>query len=207
MSPGLLFAQASSNFKPDLTAQTTATAPAAATEEPATDGSIPESAIPSRNVSQEDYPEYVKAMTAIFSAGSRKTDPFGQFQDPDAKPIVRKPPPMANRPAPIPTVSLAEVVDRIEITTIMPAARKFLVGSRTFSQGDQIPVIFQNKQIRLQVVNVTARQIDFRNMENGETAARVLNILPEGMTKGHQGLSAPGIFSEGDAPLQLDQGN
>lgn len=207
LAPALLQAQSSSNFSAaDATAVVTQ-APPQEGESPSTTTPAPSITTPSRNLNPEEIPAYVNEMVRAFSITSRETDPFGQYQDPNARPVIRKPVVRQDAPPPVPAVPLSEIIERIEITTIMPSSNAILVGSRSFKKGEQIPVVFQGKRIQLEIMGVSARQIDFRNAETGETASRVMNLLPPGMTKGHQGLSAPGMFSEGDAPLQLDQGN
>jgi hypothetical protein len=90
----------------------------------------------------------------------------------------------------------------------MSAEKKFLVGSRTFTQGDQFPVNFRGKQIRIQIVEVSSRQIQFKNLESGEVAVHKLNLLPPGMRAGQDGITAPGMVPSGrEAPLEIEPAN
>ena len=89
----------------------------------------------------------------------------------------------------------------------MPGEKRFLVGNRTFKQGDQIPINFRNKPIRVQITEVNSRQIGFRNLDTGESAIRKLDMLPAGMTPGHRGITAPGMVPDNsNAPLDLETG-
>ena len=87
----------------------------------------------------------------------------------------------------------------------MPGEKRFLVGTRSIKQGDQIPLSFRGKQIRVQVTEVTSQQIAFKNLDNGETASRKLDMLPVGMTPGNRGISAPGMtLDRPNAPIELE---
>ncbi|MEI7910399.1 MAG: hypothetical protein WCK77_12240 [Verrucomicrobiota bacterium] len=142
-----------------------------------------------------DIKAYVTALANQLAIRDRASDPFGQLQDPNAKPVVK---PTLARPirratTAEPPASLSDIVGRIEITTIMPRDKRFLVGSRSIGQGDKLPLSFHNKQIHIEVIEVSSQRIVFRNVETGELGVRQLNLLPKGMTPGTHGLSAPGM--------------
>lgn len=164
---------------------------------------------PSRYVSDDDLDAYLDTLAATFSMRNRATDPFGLLQDPNAKPIVKattaKP---SRRIAPILATPFADIIKLIKVTTVMPKDKTFLVGTRSIKQGDQLPLTYRSKVIRVQVASVTSYLIEFRNLENGETAALKLNLLPTGMTPGTLSLTAPGMTpTRPDAPIELDGGS
>jgi hypothetical protein len=160
---------------------------------------------PSRRVSPEELPEYVRALSAVLSIRSRDTDPFGRIQDPDAKPIVKPTIAAAKRIAPIQATPFSEIVRLIKVTTIMPGERRFLIGNRSVSQGDRIPLAFRGKNIPVEVAAVSSNRISFRNLDNGETAELSLNMMPPGMTPGNDGIHAPGMIPDNpNAPIDLD---
>jgi hypothetical protein len=164
---------------------------------------------PSRYVSEEELPAYLEAFTTVFTIQKRATDPFGQLQDPNAKPVV-KPSVAKNsrRVAPIQATPLSEIVRLIKVTTIMPSERKFLIGTRSIKQGDHLPLSFRGKNINVEVSSVSSQRIEFRNLENGETAALPLSLMPVGMTPGNRGISAPGMTPDRpNAPIDLDGGS
>jgi len=168
----------------------------------------PVSDTPSRNVSDQDFQGYVDSLTAIFTIRKRATDPFGLLQDPDAKPIV-KPSVAKNsrRAAPIQATPFSEIVRLIKVSTIMPAEKRFLIGTRSVKQGERIPLSFRGRNLNVEVSSVSSRSIRFRNLENGETAELPLNLLPVGMTPGTRGITAPGMVpDQPNAPIQLDTG-
>ena len=52
---------------------------------------------------------------------------------------------------------------------------------------------------------MNSRQIDFRNVENGEVASLKLNLMPAGMSPGNDGITAPGMVPDNpNAPIDLD---
>lgn len=199
-------AQSASSFNTSSFGGSPQPAEPAPAEKPTAPGLAPST--PSRLVSREDLDGYVKGLVGIFSMQSRETDPFGRSQDPNAKPVVPvSPANNGRRPAPAPVVSLSEIVRLIVVNTIMPGEKQFLVGTRSFKQGDQIPLVFRNQQLRIEVTEVNSQQIVFRNVANGEMATRKLDVLPVGMTPGTHGIVAPGMMSgREDNPIDLDSG-
>lgn len=150
-----------------------------------------------------DIEEYLRTIQGILHAPSRATDPFGLIQDLDAKPVARKiirP----NAPAEI-SVPFSEIVPLIRITTVIAQEKKFLVESRAFSQGEEFPLNFRGKQLRILITEVSARQVEFKNLATGEIAARRLDLLPPGMSTGGTAATPPGMVSSGaDAPLVIE---
>ena len=169
----------------------------------------PVSSLPSRQVGAAELEPYVDSLAAVFLIRKRTTDPFGQPQDPDAKPIIKAPVAGAvKRAAPIQATPFADIIKMIVVTTIMPGEKRFLIGSRSVKQGDQLPLSFRGKPIRVQVTEVTSHQISFRNLDNGETASRTLDMLPAGMTPGSHGITAPGMVPDrSNSTIELEAAN
>lgn len=157
---------------------------------------------PSRYVAGEELESYVAAVAASLAIMTRNNDPFGKPQDP-ARAVVE---PEASPSAPVvPTQPLSEIIALIRITTVMPGEKRFLIGSRSISQGQVLPLNYRGRLIRVQVTEVNSRQIDFKNLETGEVATHRLDLLPSGMTAGSEHAPAPGMTPAGrDAPLELD---
>jgi hypothetical protein len=150
-----------------------------------------------------DVENFVQELLPTLGMANRTTDPFGRLQDPEAKPIVQAP--SITNPQSEPQVPFSEIISLIQINTVMAGDRRFLVGSRTFSQGDQFPLNFRGKQVRIQIIEVSSRQIQFKNLETGEVAAHKLNLLPAGMRAGQNGITAPGMVPSGrDVPLEIE---
>ena len=168
--------------------------------------SAPLKTLPSRQVRAEELTPYIEYFSSLFLMRERAADPFGQLQDPDAKPVIKAPVPGAvKRSAPIQATPFADIVRMIVVTTIMPREKRFLIGTRSVKQGDQLPLTFRGKPIRVQITEVSSRQIGFRNLESGETAFRKLDLLPAGMTPGNHRVTAPGMTPDRlDTPIELE---
>lgn len=156
----------------------------------------------------EDMEAYIRARAAIFSMRNRATGPFGLSQDPNVPPVVKNiVSNMPKRQAALPPTPLSEIVKLIPVTTIMPSEKKFLVGVRTFSEGDEFPLKFRDKMLRVKIMEVSAKQIIFKNMESGETGALQTDVLPPGMVAGGGNSRPAGMISTNeDTPLDLGSG-
>ena len=184
-----------------------ATAPQAAKKAAPTGNASPAAtANPSRYIGENDLAAYVSSVSALLSIRNRATDPFGQYQDPDARPVIKTPiAKTTRRVAPTQTFPFSEIINRIKVNTVMPAENKFLIGTRTFRQGERMNLTFRMKNIPVDIVSVTASEIGFRNAETGENATLKMYLLPAGMTPGTGGIQAPGMIREQkNAPIDLD---
>ena len=202
--PMSLAAQSAENFSPSLIPH--GKPPAAKDEKPAVEaaaGPIPQ--IPSRYAGGETD-AYIASLAAVFSIRNRATDPFAQAQDPAAKPLKPKVVQSAiARPSVLPTIKFSEVIAKISVTTIIPGEGRFLIRDRSFRKGDRFPIRYGPKTYQTEIVEVSTRNILFRNIENGETGNLTLDLMPQGMSKGNQGILAPGMRpASGDTPLEID---
>lgn len=162
---------------------------------------------PSRYIGLEELQAYVQTISLSFSMKNRNTDPFGQQQNPDAQPKIKFTPIKTTGPKITPSQikPFAEIVNCIRVTTVMPAERRFLIGDRSFKQGDRFPMKFRERNIKVEVVSVSSREISFRNLENSETASLKLTLMPPGMSPGNGKITPPGMISENtNAPLEID---
>ncbi|BCU78237.1 hypothetical protein [Luteolibacter sp. LG18] len=165
----------------------------------------PVSDLPSRYAGS-DVGGYVEALATVFAIRTRTTDPFAQAQDTAAKPIKPKVQHVAApRPAAIPVTPYSEIVAQIPVTTVIPGEGRFLVGTRTFKKGDRFPLSYRGRNYPSEVVDVSAERITLRNVENSETGAIKLDMLPAGMSKGGSvNRIAPGMQpNRPDSPLEV----
>jgi hypothetical protein len=156
------------------------------------------------NVNADDYIQDTRSRLAITT---RNVDPFGKAQDPLAKPIqaatVKSQ--ADKKTLPPSTKPFSDVVKLIRVTTIMPAEGRFLIGTRSISRGDVIPLIVQGKRYQVKVLEVSAERILFRDLNNAENGELRLDVMPQGMSRGVRGVLAPGMkASEADAPIEID---
>jgi hypothetical protein len=183
------------------------TATAASTTGPTHELSAVINERPSRYISPEELQAYVQAVSLTFSMKTRATDPFGQQQNPDAKPVIKPTTTKLTRTKTLPSqiTPFAEIVRRIRVTTVMPADRRFLVGDRSFKQGDRFPMNFRGRSIKVEIAAVSSQEIAFRNLDNGETASLKLTLMPPGMTPGNGKITAPGMVPENaNSPLEIE---
>lgn len=174
-------------------------------------GNSTTSALPSRYVGDAELEAYLSSLSSNLIAGTCEKDPFGHYQDPDAKPIekptVSK---VATRAATFRATPLSEIVQLLTITTIMPGEKSFLLGTRKIKKGDEIPLIFRGKTLRIKVTEVTSQLIAFENIDGGETGTRTLAMLPQGMRAGNgtSEIKAPGMIPDRpNAPIELEMGS
>jgi len=200
--PVSLTAQSAANFKPELLTPTNATS---VKEEKAEADTGPVPQIPSRYAGAE-LETYIASLSAVLSIRNRTNDPFCQSQDPTVKPPKPKTVlPNVPRPIALPSVNFSEVIAKIPVTTVIPGEGRFLVGTRSFVKGDRFPVRYQTHTYNTQILDVTTSTILFRNLENGETGSLTLDLMPQGMSKGNQGVFAPGMQpARADSPLELE---
>lgn len=206
--PSSLLAQSASNFDTTRLAPKISAAEKGKASNSAPKEAGPVNATPSRYISDEEVLPYVQSIAASLAIRQRTTDPFGQLQDPNAKPIIK--PTLAKksqRVTQMQSTPFVDIIRQIKVSTIMPLEKKFLVGTRSIKQGQQFPISYRNKNIKIEVVSVSSRQIEFRNVDSGEIAALKLSLLPAGMTPGNKGITAPGMQQNlSDAPLEIEGG-
>lgn len=178
----------------------------AAAAEPASTLAAEQKIVPSRYAGNETE-TYIKTLSSRLAISTRSTDPFGQAQDPTAKPAQPKATKATtNKTTPGSTAKpFNEIVKQIRVTTVMPGESRFLVGTRSISAGDSFPLVSQGRRYRVQVVEVTAEHILFRDLDSSENGELRLDVMPSGMSRGIRGVLAPGMqSSKADAPLELD---
>lgn len=164
----------------------------------------PATGTPSRYIGQDQMESYVETTAAVFLMRGQETDPFGLIQDPNIKPLV-KTSPTSTRPVIIPATPFPEIIRLIQVNTVVLGEQSFLINSRMVKKGEVLPIHFRGKEIRAQVIEVSARKISFKNLDTGEVASREMDMLPVGMTPGTKGIAAPGVSpNQPAAPIVLD---
>lgn len=167
-------------------------------------------ALASRYVGDAELEAYLSSLSSILMAGTRDQDPFGHYQDPDAKPIVKPTVTTVARVTNTRVTPLSEIVQLLSITTIMPGEKSFLLGTRKIKKGDELPLLFRGKALKVKVTEVTSRMISFANIDSGEIGTRTLDMLPTGMRAGNgtEEIKAPGMIPDRpNAPIELEMGN
>jgi hypothetical protein len=163
---------------------------------------LPLDARPSRLVTPEDVNEYSARIASKFLIKSQGRDPFGNNQDLTVAPIAKT---TTNEVVVQPNrITLAEIVKRLSITMIRHGEKQIIIGTRSFTLGDEIPVTISGKPLALKFTAITAQQLTFKNVATGETAIRELNPRPAGMTPGKKRDTPVGMTpTNSNAPIDL----
>ena len=138
---------------------------------------------PSRLVGPDQLKEQVTELSSRFAIGERSLDPFGQFQNPEAKEAVEqqiKKIQIDDGPRRFP---FDQVVDRIPIAAVMPGQGEVMINGRLFKLGQEFPVRFKGRNFDVEIIKVRPGQVDFRNAKNGDVAVRKFNERPDFLKK------------------------
>ena len=156
----------------------------------------------SRLLKGEQKSDWLRGMHDKISISKRPVGPFGLPQDPEAK--ISKP-----QKQEIKKGAFLEAIAAIKVNTVMPSEGKFTSNSREFSKGDQFPIIKNQRQFNIEILEVNLSGIIFKNVDSGEQVRKKIATLPEGMKKNSLLDAIPGVFpanSKNAMPLDLDEG-
>lgn len=141
---------------------------------------------------------YTSARSATFYMADKKMDAFGLFQDPTFRPPTPKntTATIKKGPSHIAAKPLSEIVKGIKVSTIMIKEKSFLVGVRSFKQGQEFAISYdEGRTKRLQVTRVDPGEITFRDLDSNEEAKLKIDVLPLGMSAGDERLKPAGMVS------------
>lgn len=159
----------------------------------------------SRFLPPEKQAQFVSNMSAKLSMSQRANDPFCRPQDPDAQPAIQPSATNTNTGVSVKATPFSEIVNRLKINTIMPGEKRFLIGERSFRQGEEMKLHYRMRPIRTRIESIKGSQIVFRNLDTDETAVLGVNLMPAGMQSGSGKFEAPGLFRDDkNAPINLD---
>jgi len=157
----------------------------------------------SRLLKGEQKSDWLRGMHDKISISKRPVGPFGLPQDPEAK--IAKP-----QKKEIKKGAFLEAIAAIKINTVMPSEGKFTSNSREFAEGDRFPIIKNQRQFNIEVMQVDPSAIVFKNIDSGEQVRKKLDTLPDGMKKNALLDTIPGVFPANEKntlPLDLDEGS
>ena len=130
---------------------------------------------PSRLVAPEHVERQVEELSARFSISDRATDPFGQAQDPKDGHIIRVTPPVPPVPQPI----FANAVARIPVEALVPKQQRVMIAGTFVEVGHVFPARFKRWIFQVEVNQVRAGEVDFRNVKTDEIVTHHLKQAPE----------------------------
>jgi|GEM_PF-6147454 len=165
----------------------------------------PEPTSTSAHYALADVDAYIAKMAQRLSIRNRLKDPFGMSLDPAAE--VASPVAATSQPVvqTVPKLPFADIINSIRVTAIMPAEKRFLVGSRVIREGDTLPLAIQNETVIVRVLAVRSNEILFENTGDKTTATLRAGFMPSGMSRSGGGDIVPGMQpTSPNAPLPLD---
>ncbi len=153
---------------------------------------------PSRNVGL-DVEAYVNSVLSSLDMRNRKLDPFGRYQDPAYKPIQA---PQLTRHATrarAVKIPLSDHIRLLPISMVNPAGGEFLIAASTYRVGDVLKLKTSAAEpLRVKVLSIRTDSVTFEDLATGETAAKDLTILPDGMSRGGEDIHPPGLVPKSD---------
>jgi len=158
-------------------------------------------AMDAKFMSSEERAKWLVEMRASLPMANRATGPFGYTQTPGV--LVKK-----KKEAPKRSDAFVKAINSFQVTAVMPGEDKFVIGAREFKEGDVLPVVFQGKQIKVNIVSVQLDYILFKDMTSGEEAKLQMTKMPSGMTRDTKITSVPGVTPAGrgkSEPLVISQ--
>jgi hypothetical protein len=150
---------------------------------------------------------YTNARMAELSMKDRATDPFGLYQDPDKKPVIKNTTPVRsnNGNTVMKAVALSDIVKLIKVSIVMVEDKSFLVGDRLFKESEEFPITFQDRTRRIKVLEVSLSKILFKDLDSGEEATLSIGALPFGMSTGDDSIRPVGMVAPTEnQPLNLE---
>ena len=149
----------------------------------------------------EERAKWIAEMRTSLPMARRALGPFGYSQTPGA--IVKK-----VKTAPKRSDEFSKAIQAFKITAVMPGDDKFVIGAREFKEGEVLPVVFQGKQLRINIVSVQLDYILFKDMNTGEQKKLNMTEMPAGLSRDNKITSVPGVTPAGGGktePLVLSQ--
>lgn len=92
-----------------------------------------------------------------------KLGPFGLNQDPFAKPKPVAPPKPEKQAPSAPKIALAKEILKLKDKIQGIGINKMIIGARLLKRNDTINVVAEGKTFQLQILRITADEINFRN--------------------------------------------
>jgi len=136
---------------------------------------------PSRLIAEDQIGQYVDGLNSKLAIGVRQLDPFGQTQNTENVKggYICELPPLP----PQPQMPFAQVVDRIPVAALLPKEKRVMIAGKTYAVGQEFPVKFKGRDVKVEVLKVTGGAVDFRNADTGEVRTYQFNKGVEPMKK------------------------
>lgn len=164
--------------------------------------------VPTRMVTG-DLESYIADVRSRLAINSKDRGPFGLFQEPGKEP---KQPLLTqfDRPKKTAQIPFQTIVDALPVAAVVASEKMFMIGPRSVSVGQILPLVAGGRTVRARVESVRSSEIVFRNMADNDVAVKRLDLLPDGVRIGGGGsIRPPGVIPDQpnvEVPLELDLG-
>lgn len=157
----------------------------------------------SRFIDRQDYDSYVSSMSESLRITRKGSDPFGNSQDLSVKPAPQVSTLTTNE-VKVDTVPLSELVKRIKVGMIAAGTKKIVVGTQSYGEGDNLPMMFKGKVINLVLTEVSPDRLVFRCVQTGEIVTRESKQPQQGITPATGRVLPKGLSSANQtAPIDV----
>ena len=137
----------------------------------------------SRLIAPEELEQWVQSFSSKLAISDRDIDPFGQVQQPMAKRFRPAPAPHAG--ARVHAQPFAQLVERIPIAAVAPAQKRAMIAGKFFDAGEGFPVRIKGREVHVEIIEVAADAVSFRNTETGEVVKKALENRAPLLRKQH----------------------
>lgn len=117
----------------------------------------------------------IEALGEKLSSRQRNMDPFGlsTFPRENDQPILEDETLRITQ-----RITLNQALQTLKINGVNLKRKEFLIGGRNAYEGDVIELAFKAEVFQAQVIEVSATQILFRNLQRDETGVLPISIIP-----------------------------
>jgi len=118
----------------------------------------------------------IEALAKKLGVRQRNMDPFGlsTFPREDDAPLITEDIYRAT-----PRITLNQALQTLKINGVNLPRKEFLIGGRQAAEGDVIELAFKGEVFLAQIIEVSATQLLFRDLQRDETGVLQHDILPQ----------------------------
>lgn len=118
----------------------------------------------------------IETQAGKLSSRLRNQDPFGlsTFPREDDAPVVEE-----DIYRETPRITLNQALQTLKVNGVNLHRREFLIGGRTAGEGDVLELVFKGETFQAQVLEISASQVVFRDLQREETGILQHQVIPQ----------------------------
>lgn len=118
----------------------------------------------------------IEARAGKLSSRLRNQDAFGlsTFPREDDAPVVEE-----DIYRETPRITLNQALQTLKVNGVNLHRKEFLIGGRTAAEGDVLELVFKGETFQAQVLEISASQVVFRDLQREETGILQHNVIPQ----------------------------